>query len=54
MPAVSGVAKGAEIRIVWRNDDGAAAGRKQPVELFDRADDVGDVLDHVYSANFPK
>ncbi len=47
---MGGVAVGTEIRVVRRDDDGAAGGRKKAVELADGANHVGDVLDDVSRA----
>ena len=45
MPAVSGVAERAEIRIMRRNNEDAPSGADQPVKFLHCADYVGDVLD---------
>ena len=47
MPAVRGVAERAEVGVVRRFDHDPGAGLSDAVELFDRADDIGDVLDDV-------
>lgn len=51
VPAVGGIAKGAEISVVGCNDDDAAARRQQSVELFYRADHVSDVFNDVGGAD---
>ena len=50
VPAVGGIAKGAEISVVGGNDNGAAAVSQQPVELFHGAYYVNYVFDHVDGA----
>src|SRR5579862_997021 len=47
MPAVGGIAKGAEVGVVRCDQEEAAAGSAQAMKLFHGADDVGDVLDDV-------
>jgi hypothetical protein len=47
VPAVSGIAKRAEISVVGRNDNDATSRCEQAVKLFNRADYVGYVFDHV-------
>ena len=54
VPAVRGIAKRAEIGVVGCNDKNAATRRRDAVEFFDRADDVGDMFDHVNGADFPE
>jgi len=51
VPAVGGIAKGAEIGVVGRNDDDAAARCKQAMKLLHRADHVGYVFDDVGGAD---
>ena len=51
---MGGIAKRAEIRIVRRDNHDAPAGGKQPVELFHRADDIRDMLEHVNRPYFAK
>lgn len=47
MPPVSGIAKGAEVGVVGRNDDEEAARFEQAVKLFDGADYIGHMFDDV-------
>jgi hypothetical protein len=49
---VRGIAERTEICVVWRDDDGASAGREQPMELFDGANDVGDMFNDVDGSDF--
>ena len=49
-----GVAKRAEVRVMWGNNNDASAGSRNAVELFERADHVGDMLNHMDGANLPK
>lgn len=51
VPAVGGIAKGAEIGVVRGNDNDSAAGYEQAMELFYRADHVGYVFDDVGGAD---
>jgi len=48
---VCGITKGAEIGVVGSDDEDAAAGACEAVELLDGADDGGDMLDHVDGAD---
>jgi len=45
---MGGIAEGAEIGVVRRDDDHLAAGSDQAMKLLHAADDVRDVLDHVH------
>src|SRR5437879_3738401 len=51
MPAMRRIAKGAEIRIVRRDDQDPARCGGDPVELLHRADDIRNVLDDVHHAH---
>lgn len=51
VPAVRGIAERAEVGVVRRRDVHRSAGLQQPVELFDGADHVGDMLDDVDRAD---
>ena len=51
VPTVGGIAKGTEICVMWRKDNGTATGCQQPVELFHGADDVSHVFDQVNRTN---
>lgn len=51
VPLVSGITEGAEIGVVRRDDDGAATGNKQAMELFQGGDHIGHVFDDVCSAD---
>ena len=52
VPAVGWIAERTEISVVRRDDDRAAAGSKQAIELFHGADHVGHVLNDVDRAHF--
>ena len=54
MPLVGGVAEGAEIRVVRRNNHRAATVCQQSVEFFHGSDDVAHVLDYMQRPNFAK
>src|ERR1700730_11954305 len=47
---MGGIAEGAEIGVVRRDDEDPAAGNENAVELLHRGDHVRDVLDHVDGA----
>ena len=51
VPAVGGIAERAEICIVGRNDNGAAARGEQPMEFLDCPYNVRHMLDHVRGAD---
>ena len=51
MPAMRGITKGAEVRVMRRDDYGTAARRKQTVKLFYGAHHVRDMLDQVDRSN---
>ena len=51
VPAVRGIAKGAEISVMRRNDDDPAARREQAVELFHRVYHIRYVFDDMGGAN---
>lgn len=51
MPAMRWIAKRAEIGVVRRDDRDMAAGHEQPMDLFERADHVGHVLDQMNGAD---
>ena len=51
VPAVRGIAEGAEVRVMRRSDVYGATRTKEAVELLHSADDVGDVLDHMNRAH---
>ncbi len=50
MPAVGGVAEGAEIRVMRRDDHSLAVRAEKPMKLFHRSNYVRYVLDHMNGA----
>jgi hypothetical protein len=51
VPAMGGIAKGAEISVMWRNDDDPTARCEYAMELFYSADHISYVFDDVDGAD---
>ena len=54
MPAVCGIAKRAEIRVMWGDDHNPPTRRSQSMKLLQRLNYIGYMLDDVDGANFSK